>query len=141
MNTLKSFALLVSIAASSAGCQLIVDFNRALIDGGTVDGAFSDAGDAAVDAGVDVLAIPDAVSDVRYVDGTGATDTGAHDATVDGKADATVDGAGGDANTDGHTDAGAGDAKADAPAADAHTDAASDAGSKSDAVSDASDAG
>jgi hypothetical protein len=103
-SNLALAASLVALSALGTGCELIVDFNRALIEGG-VDGAFvyvdaGDAGDASlVDAVTDAaIVVPDAVSDVRYVDATpdahraveAATDA-RHDVGVDAKVvDSTV---------------------------------------------------
>jgi hypothetical protein len=77
------------LAVALSGCQLIVDFNRALIEGG-VDGAFYDANfETGVDAGVDADAtidapvVPDAVTDVVYVDGHPAGGGDAADARSD----------------------------------------------------------
>jgi hypothetical protein len=137
----KCLAAVAVLAASSAGCQLIVDFNRGLIDAGTVDGSFSDTGAPGVDAGKDALPVPDAVGDVVYVDGRVA----AHDATMDANGDAN-----GDAKADGTPDAranvdamdaaadtGTHDARADTADKDAHADVAP----KADGAHDAADAG
>jgi len=138
---MKSVAAVVVLAALSGGCQLIVDFNRGLIDSGTVDGSFNDTGAPAVDAGMDVLPVPDAVGDVHYVESSTSADTGAHDATLDVAADATGD-ARADASGDAHTGTDAkADAEHDALSDTSKADAPVDAGTKSDAVSDAADAG
>jgi len=128
-----------SLAALSAGCELIVDFNRALIEGG-VDASVFDAGDAGfdagIDSGVDALVVPEAQADVVFVDST--SDAHSHmDAKVDSTVDATLDATSGDA----HADVTTHDAQHDVVAHDAHADAVehdAHADSKSDAPTDAS---
>jgi hypothetical protein len=123
-----SAVAIVVLGALSAGCEIIVDFNRALIEGG-VDGSFStpetgsadDAGDGgvlAVDSGSDGgLGVPDAVADVAFSDvscGTCTKDSSVVDAPVDSGHDATVD-----ATIDGASDAPA-DSAHDATGDSAH---------------------
>jgi hypothetical protein len=134
--------VLAVLCGGSGGCQLIVDFNRGLIDSGTVDGSFFDAGDAGFDAGVDALGVPDAQGDVLFLDGPVDAGMDASDGRAPGNPDATLDAA-----SDGHVGDAVGDttlhdAGADTAAGDAKTDVApKDGAVKSDAVSDAPDAG
>ena len=77
----KSLSVLVALAVMSSGCELILDFNRNLIDSGAGDATFVDSSaDAGVDAKVDALVVPDAVSDVVFTDAP-FKDTGV-DATI-----------------------------------------------------------
>jgi len=106
-SRIRTFAVAVSIltlGTLSAGCELAVDFNRALIEGGT-DAAFFDAGDAgtsAVDAGVDALPVPDAVADVVFSDASPVNADARADAATDATVkDAATSDATGDAGTKG----------------------------------------
>jgi len=143
--------VVVSIAALgvlSAGCEIIVDFNRALIEGG-VDGSFStdggssvpDTGTSVPDAAVDGLAVPDAVADVVFVETSCGTCVDAK-ATPDAVAIPDAH-AGTDATTDAHSDGAASDAHADGATDAAHPDAASDAHADgaTDAATDAASKG
>jgi hypothetical protein len=126
--------VVLMLGSLSAGCQLIVDFNRGLIDSGTIEGGFDDASESFPDAGDDALGVPDAVGDVVFSDSSHPVDARAGDA--DANADATVD-----AHSDAQSDAGA-DAASDGTVHDAHADSAAsdahgDAASTSDAATDA----
>ncbi len=81
----------LALAAALAGCELIVDFNRTLIDGGTIEGG---GGETSADTGVDT-----------GVDGT-KPDTG-----TDAPADTSIQ----DTGTDTATDTGIADTGADVP--------------------------
>jgi hypothetical protein len=74
---------LACLAAASVGCEIIVDFNRSLIEGG-VDATFTDAGDATLaDSTVDVFVGTDATSDATGDTGHDAGHDTGHDAGVD----------------------------------------------------------
>jgi len=103
MNTFAShtlrFGVALALTLSAGGCQLILNFDRSLIDAG-VDASTFDAGDATIadaghDGGSDVV-IPDAVNDVVFTDVV-SQDSG-HDSGHDASA--------GDAGRDGGRDAG-----------------------------------
>ena len=108
-----------TLAVASTGCEILLSFNRALIDSGIeggldgpsglVDAGF-DAGDAS-DAAVDALIVPDAVADVDHVEASSTPDAGA---TID-----AGDAGHGDA---GHLDATSHDATATDASGDAHAD-------------------
>jgi hypothetical protein len=141
-----------SVVSFTTGCELLVDFDRSLIDGGSEDsgtdatGPMTDAGDAtAPDSSPTDAAPVDSGPDATNVDASQDAGEDAQDAAPDAPPDAQADAAtdGGDAGEDAAADAGA-DAAADAgedaasdAAADAAVDAATDAGE--DAGTDAGD--
>ena len=88
-----TFALVALFAPLASGCELILNFNRGLIDGGGVDVAFNDAAlsDAGLDGSADALIVPEAASDALLGDAL-------PDSPRDGRSDAP------DATLDGHTD-------------------------------------
>jgi hypothetical protein len=86
------------VAAATAGCELIVDFDRTKIDAGATDATVSDVTnppidapvDSPVDAGKDSPA--DAPADVKVDTGTDAgTDASDAGDAADDAADATTD--------------------------------------------------
>ncbi len=92
------------LGSLGTGCELIVDFNRALIEAGAdAPFAFVDAGDASITDAVsnaDAIVVPDAVTDVVYVEG--ATDAHhAVDASTDARHDGGVDARGDSTTKDG----------------------------------------
>src|SRR5215467_12307286 len=100
LRALRVVAILgaIGVAAMAVGCELIVDFDRSLIDAGsTVDGSFTDAppyndvvlNDSPVDQGAD---------NNNGDAGTDAADSGGGgDVVVDTGSD-SADGSGGDAS-------------------------------------------
>jgi hypothetical protein len=153
--SLAALPLAFALSGLGTGCELIVDFNRSLIEGGA-DGGFSyvDAGDAsAFDASVpDVIQVPDSDMDVTYGDGSvSPSPDGSRDApsdsvsdvmdatTADAASDAPGDASTSDSSPDGSRDAPSDSASdvMDATTADVASDAPGEASTSDSTVQDA----
>jgi hypothetical protein len=142
--------MFAAVASTTMGCELLVSFDRSLIDAGVEDGGTPDAEvedsapvqtDGPADAPADTTLPPadgssDAAEDTTVVTDANGVDTGAIDAGVD-TGTGTGEDAGEDAGVDSGTDAGV-DAAVDA-GVDAEADTGVDSGV--DAGADANDAG